>query len=252
MTEPFIIKHLYIKKQPTGLISHFNLRIFLLGNVGNYKCFHSFVPHLEKMEPKERILKGTAELFFRYGIKSVTMDDIAKHLGISKKTIYQSFRDKDEIVHTLMEMMLKQDEENYHSVSQNSENIVQEIFLHMKHMGILMGQINPNAFYDLQKYHPASWNLFKTFKENCIQRMVEEALAKGIKDGIVRKDVNPKIMAKLRMEEVDMGFNPTLFPPDKYKVLEVQLALIDHFLHGVCTLKGHKLINKHKELIEEE
>jgi hypothetical protein len=75
---------------------------------------------------------------------------------------------------------------------------------------------------------------------------------KGIKDGIVRKDIDPKILAKLRMEEVEMGFNPLLFPPEKFKILDVQLSLIDHFLHGICTLKGHKLINKHKELKEEE
>jgi AcrR family transcriptional regulator len=204
------------------------------------------------MEPRERILKGAEELFFRYGIKSVTMDDIAKHLGISKKTIYLSFEDKDEVVHTLMLHKLQEDEEKYKHLSQKAGNIIEEIFLIMDHMGILMGQINPNAFYDLQKYHPKSWNLMKTFKENCIQRMVEDALVKGIKDGIVRTDINPKIMAKLRMEEVEMGFNPVLFPPDKFRVLEVQLSLIDHFLHGICTLKGHKLINNHKQLKEEE
>jgi AcrR family transcriptional regulator len=204
------------------------------------------------MEPRERILKGTEELFFRYGIKSVTMDDIARHMGISKKTIYLSFKDKDEIVHTLMEVKLREDEHNCHQLSENSENIVEEMFLHMKQMGTMMGKINPNAFYDLQKYHPKSWDLFKDFKENCIQRLVEEALTKGIRDGIVRKDINPRIMAKLRMEEIEMGFNPQLFSPDKFNVLEVQLALIDHFLHGICTIKGHKLINKHKELTEEE
>ncbi len=204
------------------------------------------------MEPKERILKGAEELFFRYGIKSVTMDDIAKHLGISKKTIYLSFEDKDQVVHTLMQHKLREDEENLALVSRKSENIIEEIFLHMKHMGTMIGQVNPNAFYDLQKYHQKSWSLFTSFKENCIQRMVEEALVKGIKDGIVRKDVDPKILAKLRMEEVEMGFNPLLFPPEKFKILDVQLSLIDHFLHGICTLKGHKLINKHKELKEEE
>ena len=180
------------------------------------------------------------------------MDDIARHMGISKKTIYLSFKDKDEIVHTLMEVKLREDEHNCHQLSENSENIVEEMFLHMKQMGTMMGKINPNAFYDLQKYHPKSWDLFKDFKENCIQRLVEEALTKGIRDGIVRKDINPRIMAKLRMEEIEMGFNPQLFSPDKFNVLEVQLALIDHFLHGICTIKGHKLINKHKELTEEE
>jgi AcrR family transcriptional regulator len=204
------------------------------------------------MEPKERILKGAEELFFRYGIKSVTMDDIARHLGISKKTIYQSFGDKDEVVNTLMEFRMTEDESEYCKISAKSSNIIEEIFLLMKHMSTLFEKINTNVFYDLQKYHPSSWERFKTFKENCIQRMVEEAIVKGIADGIVRVDINPKIMATLRMEEVEMGFNPRLFPPDKFKILEVQLALLDHFLHGICTLKGHKLVNKYKQVIEEE
>jgi AcrR family transcriptional regulator len=203
------------------------------------------------MDPKERILRGAEELFFRYGIKSVTMDDIAKHLCISKKTIYQSFEDKDEVVHTLMEFKLKEDQVKVCSLSLTAVNIIEEIFQLMDHLTTTFGQINPNAFYDLQKYHPKSWNLFKTFKENCIQKAMEDALVKGVQDGIVRPEIDIKILAKLRMEEVEMGFNPVLFPPDKFKILDVQLALIDHFLHGICTLKGHKLVNKHKQLKEE-
>ncbi|HXC06919.1 MAG TPA: TetR/AcrR family transcriptional regulator, partial [Bacteroidia bacterium] len=101
------------------------------------------------MEPKERILKGAEELFFRYGIKSVTMDDIARHLGISKKTIYQSFGDKDEVVNTLMDFKLTEDESTYCQISTSSSNIIEEIFLLMKHMSSLFGKINYNVFYDL-------------------------------------------------------------------------------------------------------
>lgn len=205
-----------------------------------------------KMETKERILKGAEELFFRYGIKSVTMDDIAKHLGMSKKTIYQSFSDKHEVVHTLMEYKLKEDECTFRAICDQAVNIVDEMFNVMNQMSITFAKINQNAFYDLQKYHSKSWNLFKVFKEQFIQQMVENALNKGIKDGIVRADLNVKIIARLRIEEIEMGFNPVLFPPDKYKIIDVQLSLIDHFLHGICTLKGHKLINKHKQLKEEE
>jgi AcrR family transcriptional regulator len=215
-------------------------------NVSIVLCLNS------KMETKERILKGAEELFFRYGIKSVTMDDIAKHLGMSKKTIYQSFEDKNEVVHTLMECKLKEDECRFRSISEEALNIVEEMFSAMNQMSATFSKINPNAFYDLQKFHPKSWNLFKVFKEQFIQKLVEETLAKGIKDGIVRPDINIKVLAKLRMEQVEMGFNPVLFPPDKFKIVDVQLALIDHFLHGICTLKGHKLINKHKQLKEEE
>jgi AcrR family transcriptional regulator len=204
------------------------------------------------METKDRILKGAEELFFRFGIKSITMDDIARHLGMSKKTIYQFFEDKDEVVYTLMQEKLKEDEREFTEISEKSANFIEEVFGHMKKMGAIIGSANPSIFYDLQKFYPASWKLFQSFKEECICRMVEGSIEKGKKQGLVRGDVNTRIMARLRIEEIEMGFTPDKFPPDKYKLLEVQLALIEHFLYGICTLKGHKMINKYKQVVEEE
>ncbi|MDP1746854.1 MAG: TetR/AcrR family transcriptional regulator [Bacteroidota bacterium] len=204
------------------------------------------------METKDRILLGAEELFFKYGIKSITMDDIAKHLGISKKTIYQFYSDKNEIVETLMVQRMQTNECEFKQIAKESANVIEEVFAMMKHMGVMFLQMNPNLFYDMQKYHPSSWKLFKQFKENCIERMVEDSVKRGIAQGLVREDINTKIVARLRMEEVEMGFNPEAFPPDKFKIVDVQLALLDHFLHGICTIKGHKLINKHKEVTEDE
>src|SRR4051812_1964259 len=116
------------------------------------------------METKERILKGAEELFFRYGIKSITMDDIAKELGMSKKTIYQFYKDKDEVVHTLMQEKLKEDERDFRCAAEQSGNVVEEVFSHMKLMSTIFGKINPNIFYDLQRFHPKSWQLFLEFK----------------------------------------------------------------------------------------
>ena len=79
-----------------------------------------------------------------------------------------------------------------------------------------------------------------------------QSLLKGIKEGHVRPDINVKILSRARMENVEMAMNPTNFPPDKFKILDVQLTLVEHFLYGICTLKGHKLINKYKEITEEE
>ena len=204
------------------------------------------------MEIKDRILQGAEELFFKYGIKSITMDDIAKHLAVSKKTIYQYFSDKNEVVEMLMKMKLKEDECEFKEIQKESENVVVEVFRLMKHMSIMLAKINPNIFYDLQKYHPQAWKMFLQFKEECMSKMVEKAISKGIKDKLVRDDINPKIMARLRIEEIGMGMNPDIFPPGKFKIVDVQLALIDHFLHGICTIKGHKLINKYKQITEEE
>lgn len=204
------------------------------------------------METKQRILVATQELFLKYGIRSVSMDDIAKHLSISKKTIYQYYKDKDEVVHELMKEKLKEDEKDFKALEKESANVIDEVFNMMKHMGKVISQVHPNVFYDLQKYHPKTWNLFKEFKENCILKMVEDTLSRGIKQGLIRPDINTKILSRMRMEQIEMGFNPNIFPPDKFKVLDVQLSLIDHFLYGICTLKGHKLINKYKQIIEEE
>lgn len=204
------------------------------------------------METKDRILKGAEELFFKYGIKSVTMDDIAKHLAVSKKTIYQFYEDKNEMIETLMTISLKKDECEFKEIQKKSENVIVEVFNMMKHMGNVFSKINPAIFYDLQKYHPKAWGQFKTFKEDCMAKMVEEAIVRGVKEGLVREDIDPKILARLRLEEVEMGFSPIIFPPEKYKIIDVQVAMLDHFLHGICTLKGHKLLNKYKQLSEEE
>lgn len=204
------------------------------------------------MEPKDRILNAALELFFRFGIKSVTMDDIAKHLAMSKKTIYQFFRDKDEVVHTLLEKELQRDMDEFAQISQTATNVVEEVFQHMKKMSQMFQNINPNIFYDLRKYHPKTWELFLKFKNEYAHKMVYDALEKGKKDGLVRTDTNSDIIARLRVEEIDMSFDPAVFPPDKYRILETQVAMIEHFLYGVCTLKGHKLINKYKQIVEEE
>lgn len=204
------------------------------------------------MDNKQKILKASEELFFRYGIKSVTMDDIAKHLGMSKKTIYQFFRDKDEVVHTLFAVELDKDRCEFQEISDKSANVVEEIFSFMKKMHEIFGSINPNIFYDLRKYHPKTWNLFHDFRNSFVRQAVADSLEKGKRDGFVRQDVNSDLLALLRVEEIEMGFNPVVFPPDKFRIIDVHLALAEHFLYGICTLKGHKLVNKYKQIVEEE
>lgn len=207
---------------------------------------------MSQFESKERILGAAAEMFSRYGIKSVTMDDIAKRLSISKKTIYQFFSDKDEIVHTLFEQQFAVDCAEFEQIAASAANVVEEVFGHMKKLHRKFSGANPNLFYDLRKYHPRAWELVTKFRQEAGVAMVEKALEKGKKDGFVRPDCNSKILARLRMEEIEMGFNADIFPPDQHAILDVQIAMVEHFLYGVCTLKGHKLINKLKEINEDE
>ena len=204
------------------------------------------------MEPKERIMKGAMELFFQYGIKSVTMDDIAKHLGMSKKTIYQFFTDKDEIVLMLSKRMQDENCRQFEAIASTAKDAIDEILQTMKHMVAMFTRMNANIFYDLQKYHPKSWDQFREFKEKVMMELVITNIEKGKKQGLYRPDLDPSVVAKLRIEEVEMGMNPLIFPPDKFNLTQVEVALLDHWMHGICTIKGHKLINKYRQVVEDE
>lgn len=204
------------------------------------------------MKNKEKILTGAKELFYKYGIKNITMDEIARHLAISKKTIYHVFPDKDTLVNSLMLNDLKNNHREFDGIFNQAENVVDEVFMIMKKMTEIFSNCNPVMYYDLQKFYPQTWQHFIDFREKFILMHVERSIEKGKKEGLVRLDVNTKILAHLRMEEISMAMNGGVFPTDKFSVLDVQLALAEHFLYGICTLKGHKLVNKYKEINEEE
>lgn len=199
------------------------------------------------MDTKDKILKAARELFFKHGIKSITMDDIAKHIAVSKKTIYQFFANKDEIIIAMTDLSVLHKQTQITAVADDSLDAIQEIMETMKHMRQMFLQMNPNLFYDLQKYYPKAWEKFVEFKGKFILTIIEKNLQKGIKQGVFRKNINIKILSKLRVEEVEMALNPAVFPPEKYNLAQVQIALLDHFLHGIATLNGHELINKYKQ-----
>lgn len=204
------------------------------------------------MEPKERILAEAEELFNKHGIKRITMDDIAQHLSISKKTIYQYFQEKDDLVDDCCKNVMQRRECEFENLQKEAKDAVDGMIQSMKHMGNMFSRINPNLFYDLQKFYPKTWKAFREFKEQHMKGIIEKNLRDGITQKLYRADIPVKTLATLRMYEVELGMNPDIFPPDKFNHVQVQVALIDHFLYGIVTLKGYKLINKYRQIKEEE
>ncbi len=197
----------------------------------------------------ERIIQGGEELFMQAGIKSVTMDDIAKHLGISKKTIYQFFGDKNELVLASVKKKLVEDECQMQSIIQSSTNVIEEMINMMKCSEEIFSRINPIVIHDIQKYHPEAWGEFQKFKSDVLIKTLEELLNKGIQQGFIRPDLDVKVLAKMRVYQVEMGFNHTIFPIAQFSTLKVQYQLLEHFNYGVCTLQGHELLDQHKNAV---
>lgn len=202
----------------------------------NFEPFISFLSFLI-VETRNRILSAAQSLFIRYGIRSVTMDDIAKELGISKKTIYLHFPDKDSVINEATYCMLSKEKSQVEEIHKLSNNPIMEMINSTKMMSEMLEDINPVLFYDLKKYYPAAWQKYELFKLDFLE-IVKRNLCKGIEQGYYREDIDVEVLSRLRIENVDMAFNIEVFQPKNFKVFYVQLQFIDHFIRGILSPKG--------------
>ena len=194
----------------------------------------------------ERIIEGGEELFLKAGIKSVTMDDIARHLGISKKTIYHFFKDKNDLVIALVKKKLKEDEDQMAEIISKSGNVIEEMINMMNCSEEIVSRINPIVIHDMQKYHPEAWKEFQNFKADVLVHTMEELLTKGIKQGYIRPDIDVKVISLMRVHQLELGFNTSVFPIAEFNTWNVQQQFQEHFNYGVCTLEGYKLLDQYK------
>ncbi|MDW8211027.1 MAG: TetR/AcrR family transcriptional regulator [Cytophagales bacterium] len=200
------------------------------------------------MDIRERILQEADRLFHAYGIRSVSMDDIARKAGVSKKTIYQYYQDKDDLVSVMVYQMLSQYISDFEAISQRAQDAVEEMVLGTEQFRKMLRMVNPVVLFDLQKYHPKAWNTYQTFKEEHFLGALIRLLQRGIAEGYFRKEINVEVLARMRIEQVQMGFDPTIFPPDRYNVMEVQWEFFHHFLHGIVTLQGYSKLLHYRQL----
>jgi AcrR family transcriptional regulator len=204
-------------------------------------------PRSEKMKVQQQILKGAEELFFRYGLKSITMDDIAKYLGMSKRTIYENYPTKDSIVSALLMAHREKTMNDIESNRKTSKNAIEEIIMTMHQMKDMSDMMNPRLLFELKKFHPKVWQEFQDFKHKVIMQCVADNMKHGIKQGIYRKNIDVPALSRLRVEQIEMAWNPEIFPPAQHDITKTQLVFLDHFLHGIANIKGHQLIEKYKK-----
>jgi TetR/AcrR family transcriptional regulator, cholesterol catabolism regulator len=221
--------------------------LFFDGNFGNEKSFRSFVPQFEDMEPKERILIKAEELFMQFGIRSVSMDDIANNLGMSKKTLYQYYADKDELVDAVVDGHIKVIQTDCVGCRKDAKDAVHEIFITMERIMEEFNNMNPMVLFDLEKFHFNSYRRFKEHKDKFMAQIIRDNIEWGIKDELYRHDISVDIMSKFRIESMMLPFNVGVFPPGKYQLAALSEEIILHFVYGLATIKGHKLIQKYNQ-----
>jgi AcrR family transcriptional regulator len=200
---------------------------------------------MEEHDLKAKLLTGAASLFSKFGVRSITMDEIARQLGISKKTIYIHVKDKDEMVELVVRGYLKRQELEFEKIFKSDKNVVEKIIDLSISLRENLRDINPSLLHDIRKYHPRAWDMWLKFEEKSIRSTWIMNLKEGISQGYFRENLNIDVLVTLRLELIQMAFNESIFPRDKYRLHKVQIELFDHFLHGILTEKGEKLYKKY-------
>ena len=183
-------------------------------------------------------------MFLRFGIKSITMDEVARELGISKKTLYQMVESKDALVIKVLEHHISREKTQCIFRTQDAANAIEEIFIIMDSNSQEISQMKTNIINDLQKYHRDAWIIIRDFHYDFVLKVIHENLARGRKEGLYREDFDIDIIAKLHLSTAFNLFDEQLFPSGSTTKLTLFREYMMHFLHGIVSGEGLAYLNK--------
>jgi AcrR family transcriptional regulator len=196
------------------------------------------------MDNRDRIIEGAAELFRTYGIKSVTMDSLATHLGMSKRTIYEVFSDKDELLIGVLKWMAEKQRELVKKVLGDSENSIVAIFKLLEINMTHFQDMSPAFQADIKKYHH---EVLINKADKCEMpdyRSNIQLIERGVKEKLFRKEINPDLVNRCLYSLVRSLMDQDLYPFEQFARREVVKNVFINYLRGISTKEGIELINK--------
>ncbi|MEW4923887.1 TetR/AcrR family transcriptional regulator [Algibacter sp. 2305UL17-15] len=194
---------------------------------------------------REKILIGATDLFLNYGFKSVTMDDIANKLGISKKTIYQHFDNKTKLVQASTLQLFEFISEGINHICALEKNPIEEIYSIKQFIMEHLKNEKSSPQYQLQKYYP---RIFKTLKEKqfcTMQDCVTNNLNRGIQLGLYRDTIHMDFISRIYFNAMIVIKDKDLFPEDKFSMPMLMNNYLEYHLRGICTPKGLEIVTNY-------
>lgn len=173
------------------------------------------------------------------------MDDMARAAGVSKKTLYELFKDKDELVLESVKHMLDVNQCETEAAFKNAGNAVEQIVAILFIMEKMVRGMNLVCYIDLQRHYPEAFRYLQEHKEGYLFKCISDNLQQGIAEGLYREDVDVDIISRFRMESALLVIQNNLFPQEKYDSVKVNTQIFYHYMYGIASLKGHKLITKY-------
>lgn len=191
---------------------------------------------------KEQILEKATEMFLTLGFKSVTMDDIAAELGISKKTIYQHYATKPDLVKSVTLHLFETISCGIDQICAVGKNPIEELFTIKNFVSEHLKNEAASPFYQLNKYYPKIYLTLKKKQFGKMSECVLDNLKRGIEDGLFRKEINPEIVGRFYFAGMNSLKDEELFPRNQFNTIETQEHYLEYHLRGICTSKGIKIV----------
>lgn len=196
------------------------------------------------MEEKQlEIINKSALLFLKNGIKSVTMDDLAKELGVSKKTIYKYFDDKNDLVTKIVESKTSLDRQACKDARCDSENAIDALFKISAFVSEMMQNVHSSVFFDLQKYHRDAWEVMEEHKRNFVKSQIQENIERGQQEGLYIPTLNPVVIASVYISTMDGLFDGETFDLDAFSFQKIFDEIIHFQIRGIADKKGLTYLN---------
>jgi AcrR family transcriptional regulator len=201
------------------------------------------------MEEKvKEIIVSAMEVFLRLGFKNVSMDDMAKELRMSKKTLYKYFSDKNDLVKQVIAMGIEMDRCEIQGSITKADNAIEELLGVTEHISVKMKQVHPSIFFELEKYYPESWVLFQEFRELFTCTCMLDNLHRGIKEELYRDNINTEVVARFFIDILDSVFKQSLDVNQQLSFVELHKSAVIYHLYSITNETGktyleNKIIN---------
>jgi AcrR family transcriptional regulator len=191
------------------------------------------------MEEKAiEIIDRSIAYFMRFGLRAVSMDEIARELGISKKTLYKYFKDKNDLIVQGVQMKIKMDEKSCENSTSEGENAIDELFKISEFVIQSLSNLNQSVLFELKKFHPEAWQIMHNHKWEFVYRTIKTNIDRGVAEGIYRENLNPEIIARLYVGSTDMIMESEVFPWPEFKLDNVYLEVLKFQVRGLANEKG--------------
>ena len=195
----------------------------------------------------DKICKESEKLFLKFGIRSISMDEVARDLSMSKKTLYQFVQDKDDLVKKTISLHLENMDKVGDVIFNNNDNAIKQVLTIAQHMISMHREVSPSLMFDLKKYHPESYQIMVNHREKVMMDQLEKNIKLGIKQNIYRKNIPVSIVSSFYISLIETCISSDIQLLNETPFKEKYQAAVEYHLHAICSIEGLEYLNKNKK-----